>query len=467
MFRTPKSSSIQNTILEWIFSEKYACGEMLPPIHTLSSIFKTSDKTVKSALTNLKRRNIIKGINGKGIVVVKEPRHIGKGGVGICYVNEELDAQRYFSATLDEYSGNNRTRDDYLIKKTVSSSDFIETLQTLWQQTGRSRKHNDAMLFFQDIFLTDVMQQSLLKKINFINFSELGICPGLLNPVTRGNDIFALPLFYSPVMLCINKGICEKIGLAVPDNFAGFSEFSSLCSNLTERQGSKTVRYGFAVSPSAYRFPAIPAAFGGSLTAGRTNGQSERAVRAFESIYHMVKYDKSIIIAGTCSESTAEELFRSEKAAMILISTYYLDKLASNKLPFKIITLPVPKEPEGKDVYMAEYMGIPAHTENISNAAQFSNFFFSSDFKKKFSGMFSTCHAGSVSLADNKNNSSSGSNSLMIPIEDAIFLGRMCNSKYTHVYADALALLINDLFSPEETIQFIEKRIPQPLQTIS
>jgi len=80
MRNNPTSLSRQDTvevnIRQWIMTGRYTLGAWLPSISQLCREFQVSDKTVKRALDRLKDEGLIRGVNGRGLLVSRRQRTV-------------------------------------------------------------------------------------------------------------------------------------------------------------------------------------------------------------------------------------------------------------------------------------------------------------------------------------------------------------------------------------------------------
>src|SRR5687767_9303500 len=73
---TTRTNEVRAEILKWIAEGHYLEGSWLPSIARLCDTLQVSDTTVKRALTLLKRRGVVKGVNGRGVRVCRRRKTV-------------------------------------------------------------------------------------------------------------------------------------------------------------------------------------------------------------------------------------------------------------------------------------------------------------------------------------------------------------------------------------------------------
>jgi len=443
-----KSVEIQNHIVNSILRNQPGVGGFLPPLTQLCRQYNAADNTVKKALTVLKKNGILQGINGLGIRVVKDPLEASGTGHLVCYVNSVLGRSRYFTNTVRSFADMNKKR--LCGVKIFDERDFISSLREEFK-SNKKNKNNNALLFFPEFFMDELIKNSMLQDISSITPHEK-INPALLKAGTRGKKVYACPLFYSPVMLQCNARIFAECNVPIPQKPLTDEEFFAICEKLTSRSSSGVNHYGFGFSPYAYRFPALLAAF------GEASNSVENTEQALMKIFSLVKKSQTAVLIPDYAEPSADELFLQERIAMRLTSLYFLD-LGAEKPAFKSFFMPIPKSPQGRNFILSEYLGVPSSACNLPESAEFINTFFNNKQIRDFSK--NTCVPPACTGIHNVMNAASGlcKNYTFLFKENyfdpALLPGEQYAFHKSSFYSGILTMFLNGLITAAEAARVI------------
>ncbi len=178
------------------------------------------------------------------------------------------------------------------------------------------------------------------------NFDLDAFFPNVVDIARRGERLYAIPLDFTPMVVLYNKRLFDAAGVAHPRAGWTRNEFLAAARGLTVRESGEAAppRYGFHfVNHMPFWFPWIQASGGDVLDpAGRrATGylDSPRTVGAIRFLADMVRTHR---VAPSLSQSAAAgvDLFRAERAAMVMTGHWSLIEYRVDKLDIGVATIP-------------------------------------------------------------------------------------------------------------------------------
>ncbi|MFY4774776.1 extracellular solute-binding protein [Metabacillus sp. RGM 3146] len=159
--------------------------------------------------------------------------------------------------------------------------------------------------------------------------------------------IHAVPFIFSPVVICYNKSILEKAGVSELNEIEDWEELLYLAKKCTKSAENEHLveQYGFCFSSSYHRWPVFMLQNNGKLmtsSRSRFTIADKANIEALRFCTDLIYKHHVSPIFTHGSDHLAEDIFKKQKAGMILTTYYYLNEFRGSSIKWDI--LPVPKK---------------------------------------------------------------------------------------------------------------------------
>jgi len=197
--------------------------------------------------------------------------------------------------------------------------------------------------------------------------------------------LYALPVFFSPLVMFYNRDLLADSGLQKVGNGWTWDDFVETAEKLTIREDDDFIqRYGFIFSQYRNRWLVYLLQNGGQVIAQpqeRCTVNSQEVKEAIHWLTDLIYMHKVSPVYPGLSEGMARKLFREGRAAMIIDSFYSLNMFKENTFDLGIANLPKGKiQTTG---LVADAFGISKNTSNLDAAWQFISFVQSDSVQKE------------------------------------------------------------------------------------
>lgn len=343
-------------------------GDYMPSENTLVRQFGVSRPTVRKAVAELADQGLLDTIPGKGSVV----RGLERSELQVTVLN------LYWYMPSHEYP---------LIRKIVSRFNdehtHIQVRLVPFQsestpsiyagyRSGNGRDHKPDLMSITNRFMMELRSEpihTILRPLDERDVNER-VYRFLWKANVHDGRLYAAPITFSPVMLLYNKSMFEQEGIPYPDNGWKWGDLAASASRLTRRADDGTIQYGFAFSPSFFRWPLFFLQAGGRFVRnGETcpAGQEDNAGIRF-ILDLLYKHQSGPLLLR--SVGLSEQLFQKGKAGMIL-STFYLSEQQNRSDAFEWGAAKFPAGAVDKSLAISTSIGISAECSHVQEAQTF------------------------------------------------------------------------------------------------
>lgn len=172
------------------------------------------------------------------------------------------------------------------------------------------------------------------------SFNSGAFFPALLNTATVREQIYGIPIGYTPMVIYYNRRLFREAGVAYPDSAWTWDDFLQTSIKLTQREADgRTKQFGCMVSMAGYTFVY---AFGGNffdadLQWCQINQPKTLAALQFYGDLAM-KYH--VTTSPTERFYTSDQGFRQEAVAMIAAGRWQVPNFVRTKLDWGVAPMP-------------------------------------------------------------------------------------------------------------------------------
>ena len=338
MKNRPTRSTFQqrlNTFVNTIRSDAQA-GALLPGTYLPSEI----ELAVQYQLSKLSIRKGLKQLEQEGLIE-KIPK------VGTRIASLEVKERQVVKFALHE-SLIHEAAIEPLIKQFEAQNPDIE----IQFHPFPYQQFLDNIDYHVDNELVDIISVNYDQLQEFADTSRLSMFvqqqmdfsayPYVQNGFIYDDQLYARPFIFSPVVLCYNENHFDEMQLQRPQmNWTWQDLFETACKLSNEQE-----RYGFYFHLlSQNRWPIF-------LLQNGYHFDQDQAPDEIELFLSSMTLCKDLIIGQRVSslliddnDLFAEELFKNEKASIIMTTYFNLNYLLETGIPFKLAPLPSMKEP--------------------------------------------------------------------------------------------------------------------------
>ncbi|MEF3307918.1 extracellular solute-binding protein [Paenibacillus sp. GYB004] len=361
-----------------IMSGEMKEGEYIPSENTIAEQYGLSRPTVRKAVAELAGEGLIRTIAGKGSVVLALGDSPGNRKVTLLNLYWMLPSYEY--PMIEEIVGRfNREHAHIQVRLVPFSSEITPLVYAGYKQQDMQELKPD-LISISNRFLFELEAEKIeavLQPLTDLHL-ETGndIYDFLWKPARRGGQLFAVPVSFSPVMLVYNRSMFEEGGLDVPDGGWTWDDFVQAAVRLSRQIDDSTVQYGFALSPSFYRWPLFFMQEGGQFArSGKAfpplNGAGEAGI---QFILDLIYKHRAAPLLHTASD-LSEQIFQQGKVGMIL-STYYLCTLYREcRFDWGVCKFPAGRH--DRSLAISTNIGIGKGCENVHEARYFIQYLLS------------------------------------------------------------------------------------------
>lgn len=300
-------------------------GEMIPSENRLCELYGISRSSVRKGLDALVEEGLIYKVAGKGNFVSPNLNHapeLKTLKVGVYVPGLELNK---ILKALDIFQ-----QQHPLVKVQVvrisSSESYAQTVTDLAEAGGL-----DAFLLTEHDFRKFRSGEDLLDLQPFLPpgwKTERDSYPQVFEAFAEGKGLYAMPIVFSPVIMCYNKALFDQAGVPYPDGSWTWAELVQAATRLTVDRGGAANQYGFCFSSSLNRWPLWLMQKGVHLKATRRrapNLQSAQLREAVQFTADLMERHGVSPTYGNGMDHAAEDLFVRGRAAMVLTTYFYLN----------------------------------------------------------------------------------------------------------------------------------------------
>lgn len=246
-----------------------------------------------------------------------------------------------------------------------------------WMHSNESQKYMEGEVLLD---LTDKIAES--QDIDFNNYYE-----DITKFYQLDGKTYAIPKDYDTIGLWYNKTMFDEAGIAYPDETWTWDTLAEAAKKLTDKEKGQ---YGF-VSPAANNqdgYYNLIYDFGGEIINEDKTKSGWDNPKTIEAMNWW--YDNLVTIAmppqRVMAENTADVLFQSGKAAMIMQGSWMVNAFKQNEYTAKncdVAVLPMTKDGVRKSIYNGLGWAAFAETKNPEGAWKLIEFFGKESSQKK------------------------------------------------------------------------------------
>lgn len=348
-------------------------GEMIPSENTLCELYKMSRSSVRKALAALVDEGLIVKQAGKGNFVAPNLAHspqVQTLKVGV-YV-PALELAKILKA-LDIFE-----QQHPLVRvqpvRISSSEDYPQTVMDLAAEGGL-----DAFMvsdYHFGGFRPGVDLVDLRPSLPAGWKTDRDSYPAVFEAFQHEKGLYAMPVVCSPVVLCYNKELFDRAGVAYPDASWTWETLVETAHRLTVTEAGEPDQYGFCFSSSLNRWPIWLMQNGARLRGQRSRAPKLDGSRVEEAIQFaadlMYKHKVSPIY-GSAMDHAAEDLFTRGRVAMVLTTYFYMNDFFSLDFPWDVAEPPMGRE--RATIMLAMGMAVSAHSRKQELAQSLVRYF--------------------------------------------------------------------------------------------
>lgn len=318
-------------------------GEMIPSENRLCELYGISRSSVRKALDALVEEGLIYKVAGKGNFVspnLHQSPDLKTLKVGVYVPGLELNK---ILKALDIFQ-----QQHPLVKVQVvrisSSESYAQTVADLAEAGGL-----DAFLLTEHDFHKFRPGEDLLDLQPFLPpgwKTERDSYPQVFDAFAERKGLYAMPIVFSPVIMCYNKDLFDQAGLPYPDGTWTWDDLVKTATRLTVDRGGEANQYGFCFSNSLNRWPVWLMQNGAQLRAPRRapNLQSPQVLDAVQFAADLMERHGVSPVYGNGMDHAAEDLFVRGRAAMVLTTYFYLNDFFDLDFAWDVAEPPQGKE---------------------------------------------------------------------------------------------------------------------------
>jgi multiple sugar transport system substrate-binding protein len=348
-------------------------GEMIPSENTLCDLYKMSRSSVRKALAALVDEGLIIKQAGKGNFVSPELEHspqVQTLKVGV-YV-PALELAKILKA-LDIFEQQHPLVRVQPVR--ISSADnYSHTVKDLAAEGGL-----DAFMV-SDYHFGDFRPGADLVDLRpFLPpgwKTERDSYPTVFEAFQSEKGLYAMPVVFSPVMLCYNKELFDRAGVDYPDASWTWETMVENAKKLTVDRGGESNQYGLCFSSSLNRWPIWLMQNGARLRGPRNRApklDSPRIAEAVQFAADLMYKHKVSPIYGSAMDHAAEDLFVRGRVAMVLTTYFYMNDFFSLDFPWDVAEPPMGRE--RATIMLSTGMAVSAHSHRQELAQSLVRYF--------------------------------------------------------------------------------------------
>ncbi len=172
------------------------------------------------------------------------------------------------------------------------------------------------------------------------SFQPGAFFPALLKTATVREQIYGIPVGYTPMVIYYNRRLFREAGVAYPDSAWTWEDFLQTAMQLTKREaGGRTTQFGCMISMAGYTFVY---AFGGNFFDADLQWceiDQPKTLAALQ-FYGDLAMKHHVTTSPTERLYTSDQGFRQEAVAMIAAGRWQVPNFARTKLDWGVAPMP-------------------------------------------------------------------------------------------------------------------------------
>jgi multiple sugar transport system substrate-binding protein len=358
-----------------ILSGSIKPGEFILPENTLSEKYKISRVSVRKVLALLVEEGLIEKIAGKGNRIKLPEKEIPRQTLKLTWFSGsyETDIVRMIIKRYEEIHPYVR------VELIILPSEYYVQRVTEMMEEGSG----PDICFVSDAHFRDFVR---MDKLNLLEpYDPVGIdaekdsYPVVFDMFRHQEQLLAVPVHFSPVVICYNKEALAKAGIHNVDNntIRDWNDLVRVAKQTTSEAGDDGMmeQYGFCFSSSPNRWPAFILQNGGRFIS--ENGQEavfadKRNVESLQFCLDLMYKHQISPIYSHASSYLAENLFRRSRVAMIMSTYYFMNEFRGSDVQWDV--LPLPGNSDRGTILLGGALGINKSSDKIKVAQSLLEF---------------------------------------------------------------------------------------------
>lgn len=352
-------------------------GEFILPENTLSEKYKISRVSVRKVLAQLVEEGLIEKIAGKGNRIKPPEEEIPRQTIKLTWFSGsyETDIVRMIIERYEK--AHPYVRVELIILPVERYADHV----TQMMEEGKG----PDLFFVSDAHFREFIR---LDKLHlFESYDPVGIDPEkdsypvLFDAFTYKGRLQAVPLHFSPVVICYNKETFTRAGVsdAEVNMMRSWDDLLRIAKQCTEAIGEDGMmeQYGFCFSSSTNRWPAFILQNGGRFVSeDGTKGvfADSRNVETLQFCLDLMYKHHVSPIYSHGSSFLAETLFKKSRAAMIMSTYYFMNEFRGADSDVKWDVLPLPGKSDKGTLLVSGALAINKQGDKIKVAESLVEF---------------------------------------------------------------------------------------------
>ncbi|MBP1996672.1 extracellular solute-binding protein [Paenibacillus eucommiae] len=370
-----KYAKFLNEIKLRIISGELKEGDFIPSENKISQHYGLSRPTVRKAIAELAMEGLIQTIPGKGSVILKT-LHL-ELNVILLNLFWYLPSNEFpvIQMIVERFNKEHRHIQIRLITFTHS---ITPSIYASYRNINLHEQTPD-LISLTNRFLHELNSEQMESILTPLTDLDMGTKEEVYRFLWKSNmkneALFAVPITFSPVMLVFNKEIFDRAGLDYPNNCWTWSDFLDAASKLTERESESNAQYGFAFSPSFYRWPLFFLQEGGCFVQDDLAFPPLKEGNAGIQFILDLIYKHKVTPFLFRNSALSEQLFQRGKVGMIMSTYYFSESFMKNSFEWGIC-----KFPGGtldKSLAISTNVGISRECRHVDEARYFLEYLIS------------------------------------------------------------------------------------------
>ncbi|MDF2669396.1 MAG: transporter substrate-binding protein [Paenibacillus sp.] len=316
-----------------ILSGELVPGDYIPPERVLIEQFQLSKPSVRKVLSTLVEEGLIHTVQGKGSIV--------NDFEDKCTVIQLFwfMPSYEFSVISEIVERFNKVNKQIKVEITQISRNAISTA-TEGLLLGKVRPDLIGLGNNYFLYMIDKGLDKFLRPIRHLLTEDL--FENVTRSFTHGNQLYAAPITFSPVVLAYNKTLFHKKGLDLPNNSWTWNELLHASRELTEVVDDKIEQYGFGFTTGMNRWPLFVLQNGGTFLNpdNKPSLDDELTMEALQFTIDLMYKHKVSPIYSSGIAAVGEELFLRQKVGMMLTSYMFMEQFKDLDFEWDYVMFP-------------------------------------------------------------------------------------------------------------------------------
>jgi multiple sugar transport system substrate-binding protein len=370
-----KYNSFLSELRNEILSGSIKPGEFILPENTLSEKYKISRVSVRKVLALLVEEGLIEKIAGKGNRIKLPEEEIPRQTIKLTWFSGSYETD-IIKMIIDRYE---QTHPYVHVELIILPVDYYAERVTEMIEEGVG----------PDIFFVSDAHFRIFEKMDklhlFEPYNPVGIdaekdsYPVIFEMFKQAEQLLAVPVHFSPVVICYNKDALDRAGIPEDDynsmqNWDDLIRIAKQCTSKADDDG-RMEQYGFCFSSSTNRWPAFILQNGGRFVSqDGTHGEFAdiRNVEALQFCLDLMYKHQVSPIYSHGSSFLAENLFKKSHTAMIMSTYYFMNEFRGTGVKWDV--LPLPGNQDKATILLGGALGINKYGDKIKVAQSLLEF---------------------------------------------------------------------------------------------